>query len=189
MAKSVMKFLLASNCVSAIAFGGLCIPFYQQLLIQGRKPTEWIVKSKTVATWLTSACAIISGAIMIKGLISIRQFFKDKGHLDSLRTSTMVKHGVVFGFYLLGDFAFTVAISIFDFKQDQRTFEWAVGLQTVNFWLQLIAEVILFDIFWHAAAQPLALKSEALASEDALEPTAEVFVTLTVTSADESFYF
>ena len=62
-------------------------------------------------------------------------------------------------------------------------------MQTVNFWLQLIAEVILFDIFWHAAAQPLALKSEALASEDALEPTAEVFVTLTVTSADESFYF
>lgn len=112
---------------------GLAAGFYDYIeYVLKKQPSAWLTARIAVTSTLAFACSIVSGAFLIKSLVTIRQFFKEKGGLDNLRTSTMVKHAVAFGFYMVCLVAFNIAAIAYNVTISEKALQWAICFGVLN---------------------------------------------------------
>ena len=69
--------LVWSNVVSGVLYGLTIIFFLNQILVKDEMPKDWLVNSKIAMTFWNQICMIISGVILIGGVLTIHKYFQD----------------------------------------------------------------------------------------------------------------
>ena len=106
-------FLLISCVLSGLVDGVVSSLFYSQILINENEPSNELTDIKIVTEFWVAFCAVASGIILIAGVIKIRNFFKDKNAIESINTSTLTRHAVAFGLYLVGVVLWVISLAIY----------------------------------------------------------------------------
>jgi hypothetical protein len=97
---------------------------------------------------LVGICQIISGIILVRGVNSIRSFFKEAGDENYINTGMITQHACAFILYLFAACIFYGSHSVFTFHEDKsrQWVFWIGGL--VGYSAGLVAQLFLCAIFY-----------------------------------------
>jgi len=107
-------FLLACNVIApmlqaASAYG------IRSVTLHGKQPEKWLSLFTTISFEATGAVQVISGIILVKGVWKIKTFFKENNAEDFLDISTLWRHALTFGIFLVSCVLFYVMFGLFSF--------------------------------------------------------------------------
>jgi hypothetical protein len=91
---------------------GLAYIFNWQYYFQNNKFSSIIETITTIYLLLMNALLIISGAILVITVYSIRRFYKQKNAMDALDTGALVRHASTFALFLLAVFVESISYAI-----------------------------------------------------------------------------
>ena len=95
---------MASNVLSGLAYGYSLVPFYAIIygLESQENLTSFLLVYKTSATFWVRICELLSGYILIRGILRIRNYFKEQDADDFIDTKMLLRHALSFSLYLIG---------------------------------------------------------------------------------------
>jgi hypothetical protein len=94
--------LLLNNIAAGVVNGTASVLFYTTIFVKGVfPPPRWINIAKTASVYWIALLAIISGVMLVVGVIRIRKWFKDKDSLNRMNTPAIIRHAIAFGLYLI----------------------------------------------------------------------------------------
>ena len=94
---------------------------------------------KVYSTIWMSVCGIISGVMLVAGVIKIRNFFKKENAEDFIDLPMLTKHAVAFGLYLLSCTLWTAAVVAVNIKESNLTWAIYYDVSIFDFLAQSIA--------------------------------------------------
>lgn len=102
---------------------------------------------------LIGLCQILSGIVLLKSVISIRNFFKARNDLEYIDIATLVRHAVCFGSYLL--FCSLYYLTYTYYILDGSHFSFVVFTWSTNLYLvgNFVSEALLCQIYWSLATK------------------------------------
>lgn len=99
--KGTFWTLLATNIISAILYGVTFCDLYLAVFVRREPIKHFTAILKYIATYATAFCGIVSGVILVRGVIQIRRFFKERDATDFINLPMLTRHAAAFGLYLL----------------------------------------------------------------------------------------
>lgn len=127
--------LFAANITFVVLRGTFLIVVFLNL----RGVSNFVVTVKVIATTCMGICAIISGVMLVAGVIKIRKFFKEKEAEDSINLPMLIRHAVAFGLYLVSSCIWLTALTITSYVEKAWADEFFYKASTCDFVAQAVA--------------------------------------------------
>ena len=103
-------FLVAFNILAGLGYSLSLVLFWNLVFLEKQSPPQWIRDLKIYSTFGSRLLAIISGVILVMGVIRIKNFFKQSGNQDYINTQMLLRHAAAFSLYLVGTTASSVSL-------------------------------------------------------------------------------
>lgn len=141
--------LLSLNIIAPVLMGVAAITLRTTVFIKEEKPSTFLSIFNAVAYDTAGALQTYSGVVLVRSVLSIRNFFRDKGKEDFINTGMLVRHALAFGLYLFITIIFFLAFTVYAFFPDSPKIFTIFNLTAIGFYFgSLIAQVLLCRIFW-----------------------------------------
>lgn len=171
-----MKALMVLNVLFPIV---LPIPMIRYSLVvldpQSTEKIVWDEIAYEVAFLGVGILQIVSGIILVQGIVKVRLFFVNKGAEDSMDTKNHIIHSLSFILYLLAGCVYYVMFSIHVFQPKldvawTHYFEAGIAMYSANF----LAQILLVIVFWELGKKEQELPDTATECSEQ-EPEVEGF--------------
>lgn len=96
----------------------------------------------------TGVSQVISGIMLVYGVLSIRSFFKKRNAEDFINTGMLLRHAGAFGLYMLSAGMYYGTHTIYSFNPNTVTWNIFLLGGVFGFLGSLIAQLFLSVIFW-----------------------------------------
>jgi len=94
-------------------------------------------------------CQIVSGLVLVTGVVKIRNFFKKQGAENFINTPMLMRHAASFGLYLVTTVVFFISFSLMALSPYDLFFWNLLNLVAIFYYVgQLISEILLVQIFY-----------------------------------------
>jgi hypothetical protein len=109
---------------------------------------EFTAIASIAASSIVGLLQCFSGYIMVKSVLSIRKFFKERNATNFINIPMLMRHSVAFVLYLLSTLADYGTFAIFLAFPNDYTFNLFMTAQ--DFWVigGFVSQVLLCQIFW-----------------------------------------
>jgi hypothetical protein len=151
------------------------IPFNMYFL-KGESPNWPVEDALDFVTIMTYLLQVISGLLMIDGILKIKAFFTLRNCSSSLNTKILILHASAFGFYLVVASALCIATIVVDYYPKDRAifdvYSWIIVAVNVG---SFISQVCLVVIFWDLSLEfEESAHKSSLNAEDSLLQSVEM---------------
>ena len=140
---------MANNIVSSCAYGYSAVPFYTLVLIKKEKPGPGLITYRIITTFWVRVMSIVSGLILIKSVLQIRNFFKEHNATEFVNTNMLLRHGAAFGLYLVCTIVTAISLMLVNiYSENQKIYNIFSICFIADFLGEFVSQVLLCQVFW-----------------------------------------